>query len=194
MFTYLFLCGYTVADAGDKMVVDISLSSESILLLLPLLAVFSFVLVLVGPWMMGKMTAQFVDHGYMDPRSRMSRHRRHHPSPDRNAHRMRYQRDESPPDGYSSGYHANHHHHHHRSKPRGHEDQDQSQQYSPNYYNGMYPSANQRSDDRDQNMMSRQPQYLFSNWVQPVQPTPSPEFQDNDDSDSDDQEYDEESD
>ena len=51
------------------MLVDLSLSAQSIVLLIPLTAVLSFLLVFVAPWLYGKMSELgFFGGAQMDPR------------------------------------------------------------------------------------------------------------------------------
>ena len=52
------------------MLVDLSLSAQNVLLLIPMTAVLSFLLVFVGPWMYSKMTEAmfFFGGAQMDPR------------------------------------------------------------------------------------------------------------------------------
>lgn len=81
-----------------KMAVDnVSLLSQNILLLVPLVAVVTLLLVFVGPWMFEKASAPFFGGGHMDLRG-----------PGRWPRRMNHtrQRDGSPLDNYGNRYRA----------------------------------------------------------------------------------------
>ena len=94
----------TVTGAAGKMIVDLTLSAQSIILLIPMIAVFSFLVVFVAPWIYSKVSHGFLGGARPDPRGPAGA--MHWPS-SRGTHQTRY-RDDSPGNGgYGSSCRGN---------------------------------------------------------------------------------------
>ena len=158
-----------MAGAAVKMMLDLSLSPQSIVLLVPLMAVFSFLIVFAAPWMYGKMSAGFFGGAQMDPRGPDARR---YPNRNTNTNQTRYRIDARA--GHDS--HSHDEGSHGANDSRGHKSSYGSifgSSYGSGYHSN-YNQAKPRNDDYDET------QYAFRD----LEP-PKAEFAE-DDSDSDD--------
>jgi len=152
------------------MIVDLSLSAQSIILLMPLMAGLSFLFTVVAPWIYNKVSQGFLGGVQMDPRGPGGA--RYQPSSRGGTHQTKYGKD-SPGSGNYGGYYGS--------------------DYGGSYgggYRGNHHHANPRSDDYARRGQS---QYFYQYW-NPPQPDVVDDDSDSDDEDDDDDDNDSDSD